>query len=235
MACLKPILLLAGVVLLLYGLVPTRAGEPYQQVVQKVQTQQQRLQAQYQGRQGRRARAQLLQQGDAYVFDAIYKRLMPHWYGTAWDFNGTTRTPGKGAIACGYFVSTVLQDAGFRVERYRLAQQASENIIRSLTITSKPRRYSRVPMKRFIGDIRKWGKGIYVVGLDLHVGFIVHDGSEIYFIHSTYVPPTKVIKEVARDSEILAASQYRVLAKLSGDRGLMQKWMRRQHIPTRRR
>lgn len=42
----------------------------------------------------------------------IIDSLMPCWYGTPWDFNGCTTEPGKGSIACGYFVSTVLRDAG---------------------------------------------------------------------------------------------------------------------------
>lgn len=214
---------------------PARAvknNNNYRDVVRKVLSQQQRYIVRYQRRGSVAGRRRLLQQSDDYIFDTIYKKLMPHWYGTAWDYNGTTRTPGKGAIACGYFVTTVLQDAGFRVERIRLAQQASERIIRSLAVNNKLKRYSRVPIKRFIQDIKKWGKGIYIVGLDLHVGFIVHDGSEIYFIHSTYIPPTRVIKEIARNSEILAASQYRVLAKLSGDRGLLKKWIQHKRIPT---
>ena len=55
--------------------------------------------------------------------------LMRCWLGTPWDFNGTAHEPGTGKVACGYFVSSVLQDAGFLVEWAPLAQQASQNIL----------------------------------------------------------------------------------------------------------
>ena len=55
---------------------------------------------------------------------SIYNDLLPAWYGTPWDFNGTSEVPQQGKIACGYFVSTILRDAGWKVERVRLAQQA---------------------------------------------------------------------------------------------------------------
>ncbi|HEY1086629.1 MAG TPA: hypothetical protein VGE37_03005, partial [Archangium sp.] len=37
----------------------------------------------------------------------------PAWAGTVWDFNGTSTVPGEGKIACGYDVTTVLEQAGF--------------------------------------------------------------------------------------------------------------------------
>ena len=52
----------------------------------------------------------------AYLLTTIDAQF-EHWKGTPWDFNGTTRTPGEGAIACGYFVTTVLEQAGFKIER----------------------------------------------------------------------------------------------------------------------
>ncbi|WMJ72126.1 hypothetical protein RCC89_02925 [Cytophagaceae bacterium ABcell3] len=40
--------------------------------------------------------------------DYLVNKLIPYWYGTKWDFEGHTDVPGKGEIACGYFVSTTL-------------------------------------------------------------------------------------------------------------------------------
>ena len=31
----------------------------------------------------------------------VVDSLLPCWYGTPWDFNGITETPGQGKIACG--------------------------------------------------------------------------------------------------------------------------------------
>ena len=164
---------------------------------------------------------------------SIYTEIFPSWYGTTWDFNGTTETPGQGKIACGYFVSTVLRDAGWRVQRVRLAQQASENIILSLTTDAYIKRFRRVEIGKFVNAVSDWGPGLYIVGLDIHVGFLVNTGDEVYFIHSSYIDPYAVVKESALESKILAASQYRVVGKVSADDEFIVKWLLGTDVVTR--
>lgn len=159
--------------------------------------------------------------------------IFPRWYGTAWDFNGTTEVPGQGKIACGYFVSTVLRDAGWKVQRTRLAQQASENIILSLTGEPYIKRFRRVAIGDFVKAVQDWGPGIFVVGLDVHTGFIVNDGDEVYFVHASYAEPFVVVKEKALDSKILQASKYRVLGRITADDTFIAKWLGRKEIVTR--
>jgi hypothetical protein len=160
-------------------------------------------------------RSGLIAEARTLLTRSIYDEVLPAWYGTPWDFNGTLEVPQQGKIACGYFVSTVLRDAGLKVERVRLAQQASENIILSLTSDSFIRRFRRVAIEDFADAVRDSGPGIYIVGLDIHVGFIVNTGDEVYFIHSSYVEPYTVISEKAIESRILASSKYRVLGNVS--------------------
>ena len=47
--------------------------------------------------------------------ETIHNGIPGYWIGTVWDFNGVTRTPKQGAIACGYFVTNVLTDLGFKI------------------------------------------------------------------------------------------------------------------------
>lgn len=160
------------------------------------------------------------------IIRSAYYDLFEFWYGTPWDFYGTTETPGQGKIACGYFVTTVLRDLGLKVQRAKLAQQASENIIRSLTTEGYIKRYRLKSISDFVEDVRKDGPGIYIVGLDVHVGFVVNVDDEVYFVHSSYMDPLYVVKEKALESKILAASKYRVLGKISADDELILKWLR---------
>jgi len=161
----------------------------------------------------------------------VTRQLAPHWYGTQWDYYGTSQEPGKGSIACGYFVTTVLRDAGLNLERVRLAQQASENIIKSLVSKKSIRRYSNKPIKSFLKDAHEWGEGLYVVGLDNHVGFLSIDKEGIDFIHSSYLKPAMVIIEPAAEARILASSKYRVLGKFN-DKKLLKAWITNSKIPT---
>ncbi|HKU75128.1 MAG TPA: hypothetical protein VJR02_14540 [Pyrinomonadaceae bacterium] len=176
--------------------------------------------------------ANVIDQARTFVTRSIYTEIFPSWYGTAWDFNGTTEAPQQGKIACGYFVSTVLRDAGWRVQRARLAQQASENIILSLTTNAYVKRFRRVAIREFVDAVKNWGTGIYVVGLDIHTGFIVNTGDEVYFIHSSYVEPYAVVREKAIESKILTASKYRVLGKITANDRLLLKWLLKTEIVT---
>jgi len=140
--------------------------------------------------------------------------LFPCWYGTPWSFYGTTEEPGKGAIACGYFVTTVLRDIGFRIQRIKLAQCPSEEMIKVVCTHKSIRRYSNASISHFTKEAKQMGLGLYIVGLDNHTGFILNDGNEVYFVHSTFVKPACVISEKVIESKILAASKYRVIGKV---------------------
>ena len=178
----------------------------YEQLLTKVESERVALAQRYQQATSEVERTRIVGQARAAVIRSIYTEIFPSWYGTGWDFNGTTEVPRQGKIACGYFVSTVLRDAGWRVQRVRLAQQASENIILSLTAEPHIKRFRRIPIEDFVKTLKDWGPGIYVVGLDIHTGFIVNNGDEVYFVHSSYVDPFMVVKETALDSKILQTS-----------------------------
>jgi hypothetical protein len=205
----------------------------YQEVVAKLEAERVKLGLRYQQATTSAQRADVVAQARNIVTGSIYQEIFPSWYGTPWDFNGTTEVPQQGKIACGYFVTTVLRDAGWRVQRVRLAQQASENIILSLTTDLHVKRFRGVPVSDFVSAVKQWGAGLYVVGLDVHTGFIVNTGSEVFFIHSSYVEPYVVVREKAIESRILAASNYRVLGQITADAQFIEKWLLKKEIITR--
>lgn len=208
-------------------------GHDYRTVVAKLEAERVKLRLRYQQSGNAAARAEVLAQARTIVTGSIFKEIFPSWYGTPWDFYGTTEVPQQGKIACGYFVSTVLRDAGWRVQRVRLAQQASENIILSLTSEPHIKRFRRVPISDFVNAVKQWGPGLFVVGLDIHTGFIVNTDSEVYFVHSSYVEPYVVVREKALESKILAASNYRVLGRITADDLFIEKWLLKTEIFTR--
>ena len=67
----------------------------------------------------------VIKEARAYLLAILSNEIFPNWYGTPWDFNGMTRTPRKGKIACGYFVCNILKDIGFTIPRIKWAQSAS--------------------------------------------------------------------------------------------------------------
>ncbi|MCU0326305.1 MAG: hypothetical protein MUF45_13780 [Spirosomaceae bacterium] len=157
--------------------------------------------------------------------ESNFKKLVPYWYGTRWSFNGTTQKPGDGSIACGYFVTTVLQDLGVQLNRSQLAQLPSEQMIKNLVSTEDIQRFNNTPIFTFLYQVKHSGKGLYVVGLDTHTGFILNDDSGTWFIHSSGAFPFCVVKQEASKAKILADSRYRVLGKLTGNQEFMRKYI----------
>ncbi|MBS1635335.1 MAG: hypothetical protein JST26_05385 [Bacteroidetes bacterium] len=166
-----------------------------------------------------------VQQLKSKFMQQISKRVFAYWYGTKWDFNGTTETPQTGSIACGYFVTTTLRDMGVPINRVKMAQCASEEMIRSLT--TKPYIYhlSGMSLADFENKLAKKGDGLYIVGLDNHTGFLWFSGEEHFFIHSTGWFPFKVVKDKICESSVLAKSNYRVVGRISDDADFLKRWV----------
>ena len=207
-------------------------GLSYSRLRGRISNMRSRLAERYQRATPNERRRVLAAAGDS-LLDAINGWICPYWYGTDWDFNGTTETPQQGKIACGYFVTTVLRDAGLRLEREWLAQQASETMIKSLVGGEYIRRFSKATLPDFVAAVKQWGKGVYIVGLDKHTGLLIHTGDDLYFVHSTYISPGTVVKERAIESLALGVSRYRVVGKISADKGALLRWIRNEETSTR--
>ncbi len=158
-----------------------------------------------------------------YLLKTITTDFFNHWYGTEWDFNGTTRTPREGKIACGYFITTVLSDAGFKIPRVYWAQQASEYYIKQMT--SDIKRYSNVSIEKVMTYFQGREDGLYVVGLDSHVGFVYKHGKKLQFVHASYYNPKEGVKSENLDSKNpLSESEYRVIGRIL-DKEMVRKWI----------
>lgn len=166
--------------------------------------------------------------------DKIVNALLPHWYGTAWDFNGITDTPGVGQIACGYLVSTVLKHCGFNFNRYTLAQQSSWNEARTLQLSDEVK-YIKGDHEHFAEKFKEvYAEGFYLVGLDNHVGFILLRKGELLFIHSSYYPEPKVVIEKIGASLPFQASRGYYIAEISTNKKLLKKWITQEKVEIRK-
>jgi len=164
-----------------------------------------------------------------YFQHTLYQKMIPYWLGTTWDFNGYTAIPGEGTVACGYFVTTTLRHMGVNLNRYKLAQQYSHSIVKSLcqhdtVFTNEEKMFAHLKTKP---------DDIWVVGLDNHVGFLFKSGDEIRFVHSTYVDPGCVCDERAESSAVLATSKVYVIGSLLHNNNLMKKWLEGQAVMIR--
>jgi hypothetical protein len=204
--------------------------QDYSKILEKISIEKNRFRDLYSKSTSSIQKKEILSKARGFVIDELIDNIFPSWYGTRWDFNGATQTPKQGNIACGYFVTTTLRDVGFNLDRSRLARQPSEHIIKNLTGLENIKRYSN----KNIQDVNKYilesGEGIYIVGLDCHVGFIVNDGENVNFVHSSYYnPPLSVVSEPIDSFNPLAHSKYRVIGKILDD-SMIEKWITGKHI-----
>jgi hypothetical protein len=167
------------------------------------------------------------------VLELALPEMMRCWLGTPWDFSGTAKEPGAGKIACGYFVATVLKDAGFRVDRFQLAQQASENILRSFLPKESCDLSVGKDYQAFASEAEKREPGVYLVGLDTHVAFLVVGGEGFRFIHSSGSRPWCVVDENRADAGVLQRSKWRMLGNLTAEPAVLKRWLKAEKIVVR--
>lgn len=158
-----------------------------------------------------------------YFFRLIHEKIPAYWKGTPWDFNGTTRTPGQGNIACGYFITNTLTDLGFSIERIKLAQAASSVLIKTVC--------TDIHYFASYEKLENWLKtappnSVYIVGLDFHTGYITKDEKQAWFIHSNYIQRRGVTKEKIHDSAALQSSKTFMLGSITANTALLEQWVK---------
>ncbi len=161
--------------------------------------------------------------------NCLLDSIIPYWYGTEWEFEGHTSTPGSGAIACGYFISTTLRDMGLKLNRYKFAQQDPEDETGSLAI------YPENVMTTFLQSdedhlkiLQSLNDGLYMVGLENHVGYLLIRNGQKVFIHSNYIDGF-VNAENACSSQAFRSYAY-YLTKITGNRELGKKWLNNMEL-----
>jgi hypothetical protein len=164
------------------------------------------------------------------VLELVLPEMMRCWLGTPWDFNGTASRPGAGAIACGYYVATVIRDAGFDVDRYKLAQQPSGNILRSFLDRDACRLSIGKAYGDFVEEMSRAEPGIYLIGLDTHVAFLVVADRDFRFIHSSGSRPWCVVDEGRAEAQVLQRSNWRMTGNLTADPKVLRRWLRSEKI-----
>jgi len=158
---------------------------------------------------------------------SLLNRIIPYWEGTEWSFEGHTAIPGKGEIACGYFVSTTLKDAGLNLNRYKLAQQSPVDEALSLAINSQVIEITGDSGEDMIKEINNsLPEGIHFIGFDAsHVGYILKEKGQLYLIHSNYLGSTGVEIEQIENSAVFASYNRYYLTTLSTNENFLRSWI----------
>lgn len=148
------------------------------------------------------------------------------WYGTEWDYNGTTTTPRNGSIACGYFVTTLIRDAGFVIPRTKLAQCASQSMINTLCPKKDVKIITNNDEAKVKAHLLSKPDGIFILGLDNHTGFVVKKDSTLRFVHSNYtIIKDGVMSEDFNRSSVIQDNGYFVVGNFLGSDSTIINWI----------
>lgn len=115
------------ITLIIATIAHSEAGETYNKLIEKIKYEKDSINVLYVNSDDS-SKNKIVKETRFYLLSIIKDSLFSYWYGTPWDFCGTTRVPKQGKIACGYFVTAILNDAGFKVP-IKWAQLASEDMI----------------------------------------------------------------------------------------------------------
>jgi len=174
----------------------------------------------------------ILQEAGNYLFDNLLNKIIPFWYNTPWCLSGYSNIPQDGTVGCSYFVSNTLLACGFNLNRYRLAQTDPIAGSRSLTFSDSVVNYIRNDSIEKVASniLKNHTEGLYIVGLDMHVGYLLIYKSKLYFIHSAYYPPNVVCMErFEKATGILGSSNY-YITPITSNRKLLEKWILNEFI-----
>jgi len=171
-----------------------------------------------------------LKKAGEYLYNSLLNGIIPYWYGTPWNFDGYSDVPNKGTIACGYFVSTTLKHLGFNLNRFKIAQKYSLEIVELICGKENVKSWSAQQFNEMSDYLKSNGDDVYIVGLSCHVGFLSIENDSLFFIHSSYINPLCVVKEYAELSPALLQSDVFVTGALFTNRNLINKWLRNEYI-----
>lgn len=178
------------------------------------------------------------------VVDAIVNTIVPAWQGMPWTMavipdglKPDATYPfekGKG-ISCSWFVVSVLRNAGLTfVNPRQFAGAISIHIQYALSPDKETiHRFFHVTPAQLERKLKMLGDGLYVIGLNCHVGFIYVDGDRVDILHSSYTSPQEVAVEPVTASEAIANSERAgyVVSALFRDIRLIDHWLSGQRVP----
>jgi hypothetical protein len=210
---------------------PIPDPEKYAALTAQIIAERDKLKTRYLNAATRAEQTQIIDEASVLLENTL-PEMMRCWLGHPWDFHGTATTPGEGKIACGYFITVIMRDAGFNINRIKVAQQPSQNIIRTfVNDRSAFEVKTNTPYQDYVNHITKNYEGIHIVGLDKHVAFIVIKDQEMRFIHSGGLQYC-VVDEDKTNAHALEHSNYRVISNISRNPQVLKMWILNEGFPT---
>jgi hypothetical protein len=178
------------------------------------------------------SKAKILDEASKYLFDNLLNNIIPFWYQTMWNISGYSNLPNQGTVGCSYFVSNTLVASGFNLNRFRLAQTDPIATSHSLTFSDSVIHYLNSGLISNLTKtiLKNHQEGLYIIGLDIHIGYLLIYKSKLYFIHSAYYYPNMVCMEYFEKSPGINWSNNYYITPITSNKKLIEKWITKEFI-----
>jgi hypothetical protein len=204
----------------------TEVNDTYSAICIRLEAKRKSLAAELKNAATKDAKAKICDRARQTLITALSDSMFVCWYGTEWDFNGITTTPRSGEIACGYFVTTLIRDAGFKIQRAALAQCASQSMISTLCATADTKIITGGKVGKVKEHLLSKDDGIFIIGLDTHTGFVVKKGTDLRVVHANYTMASDgVMSEPFDDASVIQYNNYFVIGDFMNSDSTMIKWL----------
>lgn len=213
--------------------------DEFEHTLSKIETRRVELAQRYQNAKGVDQRRNIREEARMYVVSTIMDEIFPAWMGTPWGLgkNSTSTRPHQPdmTVGCSYFVTSVLLNVGLKLDnRYTFAQAPAIHIQRSLAPQKTSlHRFLSISAQKLHDEIKKLGDGLYIVGLNNHIAFVVVRGDDVRMVHASYTPPKTVVDEPLLTSVAIDNSRgkgYFVTPLFQDDR-LIELWLNGEPVP----
>lgn len=221
------------------GSVKVHDAAAYEAALAKIEGRRLALARRFKAAEDAAGRAAVRAEARSVALQAMREVVLPAWLGMPWGL-GPSSTPTRPhqpdtVIACGYFVSSTLENLGLKLgTRFSFAQAPALHAQRSLAPAPRDLHvFFSIPGDELARKIAALGEGLYVIGLNNHIGFVDVRGAEVRIVHASYTGEQVVTDEPLATAEVIANSRaagYFVTPLLQDDR-LIEHWLRGEAVP----
>lgn len=204
----------------------TEVQETYTAIRGRLESQRKSFASELKNATTQEAKAKIYARARQLLIATLSDSMFVCWYGTQWDFNGTSTAPRTGKIACGYFVTTLIRDAGFDIKHTELAQCASQTMINTLCPEAHTKIITGGKVDKVKEHLLSKNDGIFLIGLDTHTGFVVKSGNGLRVVHSNYTMWTDgVMSEPFDNASVIQYNNYFVIGDFLSSDSTIINWI----------
>lgn len=170
----------------------------------------------------------LVDQANGFLKRSIEQELLSYWDRRKINVTEFQQSKDSEALNARFFVNSVLEDAGFAMNRVKLTQLPMQKNMAKIALGAP------VTQKRGYGGIRQFleekGTGLYIIGFRQEMGFLHYDGYRTHLIHTASYKGGSVVRiPLSLAMQFIEAENFSIF-KLGENVDFAKYWIKNKRI-----